>query len=90
LLEPAEQFSRDATASGIVVARRRLGDIPIFRTLIVQTDPTIDPVADPANQPLDEPGEQPRPLPGVPPETDPLAPGASPDEEALRRSQDKP
>ena len=57
----------------------------------MQTDPTIDPVADPANQPLDEPDEQRRPLPGVPPETDPLAPGAFPeDEDALRRSHDKP
>jgi hypothetical protein len=56
----------------------------------MQTDPTIDPVADPANQPLDEPGEQPRPLRGVPPEIDPLAPDASPeDEEALRQSPDK-
>ncbi|WP_167397581.1 hypothetical protein [Paraburkholderia aromaticivorans] len=57
----------------------------------MQTDPTIDPVADPANQPLDEPGEQPRLLPGVPAETDPLAPGGSPeDEEALRRSRGRP
>jgi hypothetical protein len=47
----------------------------------MQTDPTIDPVADPSNEPLDEPGTQPRPLPGVAPDTDPLAPGASLEDE---------
>jgi hypothetical protein len=51
------------------------------RGRIMQTDPTIDPVADPSNEPLDEPGTQPRPLPGVAPDTDPLAPGASPEDE---------
>ncbi|MFM0297268.1 MULTISPECIES: hypothetical protein [Paraburkholderia] len=54
----------------------------------MQTGPTIDPVADPANQPLDEPGEQPRPLPGVPPETDPLAPGAVPEDGAAQRPRE--
>ncbi|MEZ0605785.1 hypothetical protein ACAX43_27010 [Paraburkholderia sp. IW21] len=47
----------------------------------MQTDPTIDPIADPANQPLDEPEKQPRPLPDGPTDTDPLAPGSSPEEE---------
>jgi len=54
----------------------------------MQTDPTIDPVADPSNEPLDAPEDQPRPLAGTPPDTDPLAPGISPeDEDALGQSQ---
>ena len=56
----------------------------------MQTDPTIDPVADPSNEPLDAPDEQQRPLPGTPPQTDPLAPGSSPeDEDALGEAEDK-
>lgn len=57
----------------------------------MQTDPTIDPIADPSNEPLDEPDSQPRPLPGGVPETDPLAPGSSPeDEEELGKSTAQP
>jgi len=51
------------------------------RSIDMQTDPTLDPVADLANQPLDETEDQPRPLPGTLPRTDPLAPGVSPEDE---------
>ena len=47
----------------------------------MQSDPTIDPVADPAKLPVDDPGQQLRPAPGLPPDMDPLAPTAEPDEE---------
>ena len=55
----------------------------------MQPAPTIAPVADPSNAPLDAPDEQPRPLPGTP-QTDPLAPGSSPeDEDALGEAEDE-
>ncbi|WP_225033388.1 hypothetical protein [Paraburkholderia sp. XV] len=52
----------------------------------MQTDPTIDPVADPVKQPVDDAGQQPRPAPGLPPDMDPLATTAEPEEENGLRS----
>ncbi|MGF6540926.1 hypothetical protein [Paraburkholderia youngii] len=57
-----------------------------FRASAISTDP-----AAPPNQPLEESDGEPRPLPDTPPDTDPLAPGSSPeDEEALERAPRKP
>lgn len=52
---------------------------PSDKALIMQTVPTIDPVADPPEPSQEEPGEPPQRLPEPPrePEADPLVPGAS-------------
>jgi hypothetical protein len=56
------------------ILRREM--FPSDQVLIMQTVPTIDPIADPPDPLPDEPGDQPQPLP----DADPVAPDPSPED----------